>query len=85
MSSQNDYSEVTSALAQIAAEGERFSRGEDGARERLVASARDLIFAAEEPLDTLLWHMWGEVRQRCVRIRSLRIVIASIANFTRQR
>lgn len=63
-----DNEEVALAVAQVVAEGQRFSKGEDGARERLVASARSLIFAAEDPLDTLLWHVWGEVRQLSVHI-----------------
>ena len=53
--------EVAQLLDQIAAEGQGFLSGENGAREKLVASARALIFAAEEPMDTLLWHIWLEV------------------------
>jgi hypothetical protein len=50
MASQSDTEkfEIAQVLAQVAIKGEKLIKGKDGARERLVASARDLLFAAED-------------------------------------
>jgi hypothetical protein len=59
-------SDLARALEQVIVHGQKLldNGDENGdARQRLVASARDLIFAAEDPVDSLLWHMWGEVCQ----------------------
>jgi hypothetical protein len=58
----HDNNTVAQVLKQIASEGQRFLQGDEGARQNLVAKARELIFAAEDPMDTLLWHVWLEVR-----------------------
>jgi hypothetical protein len=55
---------VAQLLERIATEGQKFVQGDHGARQNLVARARELIFAAEDPMDTLLWHVWLEVRGR---------------------
>ncbi|KAI0887606.1 S-adenosyl-L-methionine-dependent methyltransferase [Annulohypoxylon maeteangense] len=50
---------VAQALKQVAEDGEKFMTGDQAARERLVASARELVLAAETPVETVLWNIWA--------------------------
>lgn len=59
--SKHESDTVAQLLEQIATEGQKFVQGDDAARQNLVARARELVFAAEDPMDTLLWHVWLEV------------------------
>lgn len=59
--SNQESNTVARLLEQIATEGQKFLQGDGRAKRHLVARARELIFAAEEPMDTLLWHIWLEV------------------------
>ncbi|KAK8018060.1 O-methyltransferase [Apiospora marii] len=54
-----DMDNVAQALKQVAQDGERFMDDGPAARERLVASARALVQAAETPMESLLWHVWA--------------------------
>ncbi|KAK7931735.1 hypothetical protein PG985_002447 [Apiospora marii] len=54
-----DMDNVAQALKQVAQDGERFMDDDPAARERLVASARALVQAAETPMESLLWHVWA--------------------------
>jgi hypothetical protein len=55
-------SNVQRALIRIAAEGVKFMGDEPGSRESLIETARDLIAAAESPVESLLWNAWTQVR-----------------------
>ena len=57
-----DLYKVAQALKQVAEDGERLMGNDSAARERLVASARALVQAAETPMESLLWHVWALVR-----------------------
>ncbi|KAF2728583.1 putative O-methyltransferase [Polyplosphaeria fusca] len=50
---------VARALDEIANVGKDFLNGNSEAREKLVASARELVTAAETPVESLLWHIWA--------------------------
>ncbi|KAI8626393.1 hypothetical protein F5Y19DRAFT_488227 [Xylariaceae sp. FL1651] len=50
---------VAGALARVAAEGVRFADDEPGLREMLIETARDLLAAAECPVELLLWSIWA--------------------------
>ncbi|KAI1843046.1 hypothetical protein JX265_005174 [Neoarthrinium moseri] len=51
---------ISQALSQVAAEGNDFLNGQPGSREKLIASARDLIAVAESPVESLLWSIWAQ-------------------------
>lgn len=46
--------EMARALSQVTAEGGKFINGDDEAREKLISSARELVVAAETPVESLL-------------------------------
>ncbi|KAH9904727.1 S-adenosyl-L-methionine-dependent methyltransferase [Xylariomycetidae sp. FL2044] len=55
---------VARALKQVAEHGGEFLNNKDddddtSAREKLIASARELVSAAETPVESLLWHIWA--------------------------
>lgn len=52
---------IAKVLGQVAAEGAEFLGGEPGSREKLVATARELIAVAETPVESLLWSIWTQV------------------------
>lgn len=54
---------IAQALSQVAADGDAFMNGnsDSEARERLVSSARQLVAAAETPVESLLWNIWALV------------------------
>lgn len=56
-----DMETVAQALKQVAEDGKMFMNNDPSAREKLVASARALVLAAETPMDSLLWHVWALV------------------------
>jgi hypothetical protein len=49
---------ITQALLQISANAQSFANGDPTARQSLVHSARQLLAAAETPVESLLWNMW---------------------------
>ncbi|PVI08507.1 putative O-methyltransferase [Periconia macrospinosa] len=49
---------IAKALSQVAADGSKFQKDPE-ARKELVASARELLDAAETPVESLLWHIWA--------------------------
>jgi hypothetical protein len=53
--------ELSKALGQVSKEGAKLLNGDSAARERLIASARELIAAAETPVETLLRNIWARV------------------------
>jgi len=59
--SSNERDNIALALSKITAQGKSYMSNEPGAREKLIASARDLIDAAESPIESLLWLIWAEV------------------------
>lgn len=52
---------IEQALKQVAIEGSGFLNGDPDARERLIASARQVVAVAETPAETLLWNIWALV------------------------
>lgn len=52
---------VAEVLNQITANGTEFLNDDPGAREKLLASARELIAVAESPVESLLWNIWAQV------------------------
>ncbi|KAI0871813.1 S-adenosyl-L-methionine-dependent methyltransferase [Hypoxylon argillaceum] len=50
---------VMRALARVAAQGDKFEAAEPGSRESLIEAARDLLAAAESPVESLLWSIWS--------------------------
>lgn len=52
---------VARALKQVAEDGNKFMNNDSAAREKLVASARELVLAAETPVESLLWNIWALV------------------------
>lgn len=56
-----DVENIARALKQVAEDGDKVMKNDSAARERLVASARDLVLAAETPMESLLWHIWALV------------------------
>lgn len=64
MASENHATEVEQdriarALSQVVAVGNKVKSGDPDARQKLVASARELISAVETPAESLLWHNWA--------------------------
>ncbi|KAI2467819.1 S-adenosyl-L-methionine-dependent methyltransferase [Annulohypoxylon bovei var. microspora] len=51
--------DVIRALKQVAEDGDKFINNDLAARERLVESARELVLAAETPIESLLWNIWA--------------------------
>lgn len=49
---------IARALKQVAEDGDKFMNNDSAARERLIASARELVLAAETPIESLLWNIW---------------------------
>jgi hypothetical protein len=49
---------IMQALARVAAQGGKFQDAEPGSRESLIEAARDLLAAAESPVESLLWSIW---------------------------
>ncbi|KAI1360459.1 S-adenosyl-L-methionine-dependent methyltransferase [Xylaria arbuscula] len=50
---------IVRALSQIASYGDKLRDGDPTAREKLIKSARQLVSAAETPVETLLWNTWA--------------------------
>jgi hypothetical protein len=61
MESAPQNHELSEALEQVSEEGTKLLDGDSAARERLIASARELIAAAETPVETLLRNIWARV------------------------
>jgi hypothetical protein len=55
---QAEHDRIARALSQVSIDGTDFKNSDPGARQKLVASARELLTAAETPIDSLLWHLW---------------------------
>lgn len=50
---------IAGALGHVKSDGNDFLNGSHEARERLVPSARNLVSAAESPVESLIWHIWA--------------------------
>ncbi|KAF2654853.1 S-adenosyl-L-methionine-dependent methyltransferase [Lophiostoma macrostomum CBS 122681] len=50
---------IAKALKQVSAHGTDLIDGDSAAREKLIASARELVAVAETPVETLLWNIWA--------------------------
>jgi hypothetical protein len=50
---------IVQAIRQIESDGSKFNHGDIDSRQKLIASARELISAAETPVETLLWNIWA--------------------------
>ncbi|KAF1997422.1 S-adenosyl-L-methionine-dependent methyltransferase [Amniculicola lignicola CBS 123094] len=50
---------IAHSLSKVAIEGQRFLDGDENARKALVASARELVAVAEDPVESLLWNIWA--------------------------
>ncbi|KAG8159531.1 hypothetical protein KVR01_010168 [Diaporthe batatas] len=57
MKSQNES--IAEALHQVATQGDAFLGGDEEAHQRLVTAARELVTAAETPVESLLWNVWA--------------------------
>ncbi|RWA08813.1 hypothetical protein EKO27_g6294 [Xylaria grammica] len=53
-----EKADIKQALARVAAQGRKFEDDEPGSREALIEAARDLVAAAESPVESLLWSIW---------------------------
>jgi hypothetical protein len=53
---------IAEALSKVAFEGQNYMSNGPGAREKLIASARELITATESPMESLLWAIWAQVQ-----------------------
>ncbi|KAK8045116.1 hypothetical protein PG993_005140 [Apiospora rasikravindrae] len=77
-----DVENVAQALKQVAEDGRRFM-DDSSTRERLVASARALVLAAQTPMDSLLWHVWAltidVLTQHCHHGQPTRTAAARVA------
>ncbi|KAI3399351.1 hypothetical protein diail_7078, partial [Diaporthe ilicicola] len=51
---------IAEVLNQITSNGNGFMNDDPGSREKLLASARELIVAAESPVESLLWSIWAQ-------------------------
>lgn len=56
-----DIDGVARALSQVTLQGDTFLHGDTEARQKLIASAKELVAAAETPVEALLWHTWALV------------------------
>lgn len=54
--------DIAQALDEIASVGSDYLKGTPNAREKLIEKARDLVKAAETPVESLLWNIWALVR-----------------------
>jgi hypothetical protein len=63
---------IRSALNEVSTEGTKLLSGDSAARERLIASAHELIAATETPVETLLRNIWARVCTSRPHIRRLR-------------
>jgi hypothetical protein len=54
--------DIAQALSKVASQGQNYMSNEPGAREKLIASARELIAATESPIESLLWAIWAQVQ-----------------------
>lgn len=52
---------IEQALKQFSIEDSDFPNGDLDARERLIASARQLVAVAETPSEPLVWNIWALV------------------------
>ncbi|KAI0154587.1 S-adenosyl-L-methionine-dependent methyltransferase [Xylariaceae sp. FL1272] len=51
---------LAQTLNQVAKEGAHLMNGEPGSRQKLIASARELVALAETPVESLLWSIWAQ-------------------------
>lgn len=54
---------VQKALDAVASAGQELLAGEHGSQEKLVARARELLYASESPQNQAAWSFWAQVRQ----------------------
>lgn len=52
---------IQSALSDISVAAKNLFENEEGSRERLVQAARELVHAAEHPIERACWSIWAEV------------------------
>ncbi|KAF2962887.1 hypothetical protein GQX73_g10684 [Xylaria multiplex] len=55
----NEKDRIIQALARVTAQGRKFQHDESGSRESLIEATRDLLTAAERPVESLLWSIWA--------------------------
>jgi hypothetical protein len=65
MASQNNVTEpsqdrIAQALSQVVSNGNDYTNGDPEARQKLVMSARELLNAAQTPVESLLWNIWAQ-------------------------
>ncbi|KAI0022354.1 hypothetical protein F4780DRAFT_777738 [Xylariomycetidae sp. FL0641] len=60
--SSSQKADIARALSAVAVGGQNVLDGEPGARKYLVAKARDLLAVVEDPVESLLRHIWTQVR-----------------------
>ena len=58
---QNQATNVTALLQDIALVGEALAQKREGAREQLISNARRLVAALETPVEAITWMAWAEV------------------------
>lgn len=59
MADSQQQERIAQALSQVEALGSQLKNGDADARQKLVASARELVAAAETPVESLLWNIWA--------------------------
>ncbi|CAI6334215.1 unnamed protein product [Periconia digitata] len=74
--------QITQALSQVEAHASQLKSGDPEARQKLIASARELVTAAETPVETLLWNIWAlPTRTTALRIAvDLKIFETAVAD-----
>lgn len=82
MPTEEPQDRITHALSQLESHGSEYKSGDPDARQKLVASARELISAAETPVESLLWNIWAlPTRTVAARIAvDLRIFETAVAD-----
>ncbi|KAI0176007.1 putative O-methyltransferase [Hypoxylon sp. FL1284] len=77
-----DVDNIARALKQVANYGDKFINNDPTAREKLVASARDLVLAAETPMESFWWAIWAQpTRHVAARVAvDLKIFETAVAN-----
>ncbi|KAI1089157.1 S-adenosyl-L-methionine-dependent methyltransferase [Rostrohypoxylon terebratum] len=59
INNNSDVEHVARVLKQVAEYGDKFTNGDPAARLKLLASARELVLAAETPVESLQWNIWA--------------------------
>ncbi|KAF2822681.1 putative O-methyltransferase [Ophiobolus disseminans] len=56
---ETQHDRISRALSQVVSDGSSFKNGDPDARQKLIASARELLYESESPVESLLWNIWA--------------------------